>query len=105
MTQVERLGSNFVNEDGDVLPMADWRDDEMEPRVYPSTINPEITAQRALRRNTEGPRPGAEPSSGRDIARDIDIAQSKAEEELGRDLTDEERAVIARQVERESRGL
>lgn len=105
---VERLsdGRSFVDLEGDVRSMADWLP-EMEPQYREAaTVTAESAAPSGgLEHTPKSNRPGTEPLFGHEASIAIDDAQSRQEALLGRDLTDEEYAAIAREVERRGRAL
>ena len=105
--QVELLpGANFVGDDGNVLPMADFRSDDMEltPRyaTYPAvSVSRRGLKRAAAQRRRPSRRGGRSHSeiSGQDIAMAIGDALRRARDAKGSDLTDEESDVVARQAE------
>ena len=114
MAQIEHLWTDarsFLDEEGDVRPNADLPSgyiaepseiEDEELIIDEAAIQQARPSKQSRSHRGRGGR-SHEEISGRDVGRMIDQALSRATEELGRPLTDDEQAEIARNIEWEAR--
>lgn len=105
--KVEKINNGFVDDTGDVRPLADLTPD-MEFTPYPNTFAASSVATRGLAKIHSASRRGGrsyEERSGREIGDAIQEALSLEEATLGRELTDAEVYDVSRRAELTARGI